>query len=106
MVEPLSPEAPRPQTDKLNANINDFNAIRQFLDWLSGEKKLAVCSTCESELYHFQPLCATEKSALVFEYFEIDPDVLDREFRGTLEYVRKRQKELMEAAFPGSTKEG
>lgn len=76
-----------PECDKLDNNWKAYRAIYKFLEWLS-EQKMTICELLGKEFPEFQPVTKNAQD-LVYEYFRIDANKLERERRVMLEKVRK-----------------
>jgi len=77
-----------PECDKLDNNWKAVFAIQQFLEWLS-EQKMTICELLGKEFPEFQPVTKNAQD-LVYDYFRIDANKLERERRAMLEEQRKR----------------
>lgn len=79
-----------PECDKWSKVVEDAKTIEEFMDFLSSKGYII----CLSNEHGYFPKMVSNRQ-IVYDYFEIDSDKLERERRGLLEEVRsKRQQEL------------
>lgn len=73
-----------PESDKVLAVQKQSQACGEFLDWLKQEKLLMLCEDINGEW--MPTFKSTEK--LLQEFFDIDPDKLEKERRAMLDELR------------------
>jgi predicted nucleic-acid-binding protein len=85
----MSEKPKTPNLDKLIDNTATYNAIAQFLDWLTHDSDYHIAEYGEVELAYSR-LWHTRKGAeeILYEYLELDPKIVDAERQSILEYIR------------------
>jgi len=81
------------ECEKLNKHIEEWNAIYPFLEWL-GEQGIELCRMDEElRKEGFLQYVAVGKRIqdLLYEYFDIDVNKLEKERRELLDQIRKAQ---------------
>src|SRR5579885_1906363 len=91
--DPLDPEDDfYPEHAKLKAAKDDLEKIGGFLEWLTGEREIVLCTRRpDQEIDNIWMPIGGERSVekLLAEYFEIDEAKLEAEKRSILEAQRK-----------------
>ena len=86
----------RPKTplcDKLVARQDEWNAIAMFIEWCS-EQHIELSTWVKSKGYHgdWYLIVPGDLEALLYRYFDVDAERVERERRALLDWVRQQQK--------------
>jgi len=94
-----------PECDKLNERTQEWDAIYPFMEWLL-EKKIWLAQTITKreyygEDYEDEPMAAMvpilqSLDNILYEYFDVDPNKLERERRELLSSLRKKDNQHLE----------
>jgi len=94
-----------PECDKLSSRTAEWDAIYPFIEWLL-EKKIWLAQTITKreyygEGYEDEPMdtmvpILQSLDNILYEYFDVDPNKLERERRELLSSLRKKDNQHLE----------
>ena len=94
-TKPKGQQPNYPECEKLAEVSPQSNVVGEFLDWLSNEKNLTICTYTEDEDPMVLGDCSSyypyhyDTEQLLAEFFEIDLKKVEEERRQILEDIRK-----------------
>lgn len=80
-----------PECEKMNKVAKESQAIGNFLEWLSKNKKLTLCEFIEGDAYTYDRYIPYhyQIEELLAKFFKIDLNKVEQERRQILEELRK-----------------